>query len=100
MKKGGYVYLVTNKHLTSLYVGVTSDLAQRIYDHRNHNYRNSFTDKYNVEFLVYYELFDSITLAIDREKEIKKWRREKKDALVNKFNPEWKDLYNDIMMWR
>lgn len=90
---------MTNKHRNALYVGVTSDISGRVYEHKNHIYKNSFTDRYNIEFLVYYELFDSITSAIDREKEIKKWRREKKDALINVFNSEWRDLYEDVMMW-
>ena len=99
MNKGGYVYMMANVHRNVLYVGVTSDISGRAYEHKNHILKNSFTDKYNVESLVYYELFDNIVLAIDREKEIKKWRREKKDALINAFNPEWRDLYEDVMMW-
>lgn len=100
MGKGGYVYLLTNKHRTTLYVGVTANLPHRIYEHKNHIYRNSFTDRYNVEFLIYYEVFNDISIAIAREKEIKKWRRAKKDSLINSFNPEWRDLYDEIMMWR
>lgn len=97
--KGGYVYIMTNKHRNALYVGITSDISGRVYDHKNHVYKNSFTDRYNIEHLVYYEILDSIVLAIDREKEIKKWNRKKKDELIMGFNAEWRDLYEDVMMW-
>lgn len=94
--KGGYVYILTNKHHNVLYVGVTSSIVNRIHQHRNHFYKNSFTSKYNVEKLVYYELHNTIEFAIAREKEIKKWNRSKKDALINSFNPDWEDLWNQI----
>lgn len=99
ISKGGYVYLLTNKHHTVLYVGVTSDLYTRIYQHRNHLFKNSFTDKYNVEKLVYYDDFPQITDAIAREREIKKWRREKKDILIHEFNPDWADLWEVVKDW-
>ncbi|MFT3704499.1 MAG: GIY-YIG nuclease family protein [Agriterribacter sp.] len=97
MAKGGYIYILTNKHKTILYIGVTSDLLNRIWQHKNHIYTNSFTDKYNVEYLIYYEFFEHIETAIEREKELKKWRREKKDVLINSKNKEWSDLYNEIL---
>lgn len=96
MKFGGCVYIVCNKNKTVVYVGITSDLRRRIYEHRNHLHKNSHTDRYNIEYLVYYECFSRIEEAISRETEIKQWRREKKDELINKLNPEWKDLWDEI----
>jgi putative endonuclease len=96
MKKGGYVYLVTNAHHNVVYVGMTSELLNRIYQHRTHFYKKSFSARYNIEYLVYYEHLGNITDAIAREKEIKKWRREKKDALINSMNPEWRDLWDEM----
>lgn len=74
-----------------MYVGITNDLKRRIYEHRN-KIVQGFTEKYNVKRLVYFEETSDVTAAITREKEIKKWRREKKNNLVSKMNPEWKDL--------
>lgn len=75
-----------------LYTGVTSDLKQRVWEHQNKIYPNSFTAKYNIQMLVYFEVFDSIVTAIAREKEIKGWSRKKKETLVEKGNPAWKQL--------
>ncbi len=96
MEKGGYVYIMTNKNKTTLYIGVTSDLRSRVFKHREHFYPNSFTAKYNLTLCIYYEYFLSIQEAISREKELKKWRREKKVQLINKLNPAWDDLWSDI----
>jgi putative endonuclease len=96
MQKGGYIYIVTNTHHTTLYVGVTSQLLNRIYQHKTHFYKRSFSARYNIEYLVYYEAFGRIDDAIAREKEIKKWRREKKITLIESVNPEWKDLYDEM----
>ncbi len=96
MQKGGYVYIVTNKHRNVVYTGVTSDILRRIYQHKTHFYKRSFSARYNVEYLVYYERHGRIEDAIEREKEIKKWRREKKDALINAMNPEWRDLWDEM----
>ena len=74
-----------------LYVGVTNDLARRVYEHKNKLVKG-FTEKYNLNKLVYFEETADVVSAIAREKEIKKWRREKKDALVVSVNPKWKDL--------
>jgi putative endonuclease len=82
---------MTNKYHTVLYIGVTKDLKVRVYQHK-HKTIEGFTKRYNCTKLVYYEEFNDINLAIQREKEIKKWRREKKNSLVNKINPEWRDL--------
>lgn len=96
MHKPGFVYIITNKLRTTLYVGVTSDLLARLWQHKEHFYRGSFSDRYNLTACVYYEAFDSIEEAISREKTIKKWRREKKDELINSVNPYWKDLWYEL----
>ena len=97
MHKGGFVYIITNKNRTTLYIGVTSDLIGRVYQHKNHTYKKSFSDRYNLEFLVYYEAFERIEFAIARETEIKKWNRNKKESLIYGFNPDWNDLYDEVM---
>jgi putative endonuclease len=74
-----------------MYVGVTNDLTRRVYEHQNKLVKG-FTEKYNVNKLVYYEQTSNVITALNREKEIKKWRREKKNALVVQTNPEWNDL--------
>ncbi|NGM60520.1 GIY-YIG nuclease family protein [Sphingobacterium sp. SGG-5] len=99
MEIGGAVYIMTNVNRTTLYIGVTSDLLWRIKEHREKVYPRSFTAKYNLSVCVYYEIFSSIEEAINREKEIKKWRREKKDFLINNMNPNWRNLWEDIKNW-
>ncbi|NGF57687.1 GIY-YIG nuclease family protein [Parapedobacter sp. SGR-10] len=99
MERGGAVYILTNVTRTTLYIGVTSDLLWRLGEHREKKYPKSFTAKYNLSICVYYELFSSIEEAIDREKEIKKWRREKKERLINAMNPNWRNLWEDIRDW-
>jgi putative endonuclease len=99
MTKGGSVYIMTNQLKTVLYIGVTSDLRNRVIQHKEHFYKGSFTDKYNCTICVYYEHFSSIEEAIAREKEIKKWRREKKDKLISAMNEHWIDLWNEIETW-
>ena len=89
--KNYYVYLLTNWNNKVIYVGVTNDLNRRIYEHKN-KLISGFTEKYNLNKLVYFEETCDINAAINREKEIKKWRREKKDILVNQINPNWQDL--------
>ena len=79
-----------------LYTGVTSGLIKRVYEHKN-KLADGFTKKYNVNKLVYYEIFGDIMSAIEREKQIKGWVRKKKIALIEKENPEWKDLYEGIL---
>lgn len=91
MDKTYYVYLLTNWNNQVMYVGVTNDLERRIYEHKN-KLVDGFTKKYNVEKLVYFETTRDVLAAIEREKQIKKWRREKKNQLVIEMNPEWKDL--------
>lgn len=95
MHKESYVYLLANKHKSVLYTGVTSDLIRRIYEHKNKLVKG-FTQKYNVDCLVYYEACENIVAAIEREKQIKGWSRKKKDELINTLNPEWGDLYRSI----
>jgi len=91
--KNYYVYLLTNWNNKVIYVGVTNDLNRRIYEHKN-KLISGFTKRYKLNKLVYFEETCDINAAITREKEIKKWRREKKDKLVNQINPNWHDLSN------
>ena len=86
-----FVYIMTNKYNRVLYVGVTNDLNRRLYEHKN-GLLEGFTKRYNVHKLVYCEETGSINDAIAREKQIKGWKREKKNQLVEMINPEWKDL--------
>ena len=90
---------MTNKNKTTLYIGVTANLKQRIHEHKTHINKKSFTHRYNLEFLVYYENFHSIEEAIFREKQLKKYKRYKKENLINSSNPEWKDLYEEVLEW-
>ena len=95
MEKRGYVYLLTNKLNMVFYVGVTSNLIKRVYEHRN-KFVEGFTKKYNVDKLVYYEVCDDIEIAIMREKQIKAGSREKKIKLIKTINPNFVDLYAKI----
>ena len=90
-----YVYIMTNKHHTVLYTGVTNNLQRRIYEHKTGR-GGSFTSRYKVTKLVYYQLTPDINSAIGREKQIKAGSRQKKLDLINKMNPEWKDLYESL----
>ena len=90
-----YVYLLTNWNNRVLYVGVTNDLERRMHEHKN-KIVEGFTKKYNLNKLVYFEETPDVLSAIAREKEIKKWRREKKNKLVITMNPEWEDLSNKL----
>src|SRR5215510_6384220 len=90
MSKEYYVYIMANKSHT-LYTGMTNDLTRRVYEHKNKLVKG-FTSKYNIQYLVYYEISSSIHSAIEREKHIKGWLRTKKLDLINSMNPEWKDL--------
>ena len=95
MKKG-YVYIVTNKTNKVLYIGITSNLVKRIFEHKN-SFVDSFTSKYKCKKLVYYEIFDNIQEAIKREKFLKGKKRDYKIDLINSFNPNWDDLYYTIV---
>lgn len=94
--KPGFIYILTNKNNTTLYVGVTSHFVQRKAQHRDKVFPHSFTAKYNLNKLVYYEAFQEIGDAIGREKQLKAGSRQKKLDLINSINPEWKDLYDEI----
>ena len=89
-----YIYILTNKTHTVIYVGVTNDLVKRCFEHKN-KLKPGFTEKYNVNELVYFEIFDFVESAINREKQLKGYSRIKKDVLINAFNPKWKDLYDN-----
>ncbi len=93
-----FVYILSNKSNKVLYIGVTNDLKRRVYEHKT-RFSKGFTWRYNVDKLVYYEHFKNIANAIIREKRLKKWKRVWKEELINNFNPEWRDLYRDVMEW-
>ncbi|MCT4575622.1 MAG: GIY-YIG nuclease family protein [Alphaproteobacteria bacterium] len=95
MDKAGFVYILTNKNKTTLYIGVTSNLIKRIWEHKN-NVVDGFSKKYKLHSLIYYEKLDDIVCAIEREKQLKKWSRCKKESLIDKFNPERIDLYYNL----
>jgi len=90
-----YVYILSNLRNSVIYIGVTSDLVKRIWQHKNHLV-HGFTARYNVTKLVYFETFDSIENAIAREKQLKAGSRERKIKLIESNNPEWKDLYDTL----
>ena len=96
MSKQYYVYILASKRNGTLYIGVTADLIRRIYEHKN-KLVEGFTQKYNVHDLVYYEVTESVEGAIAREKQLKKWNREWKVRLIEKGNPDWKDLYGGLL---
>ena len=89
------IYIITNRHNTTLYIGVTSNLIQRIYQHK-HKLIKCFSSTYNLDKLVYFEQFDDMENAILREKRVKKWNRDWKNRLINELNPSWEDLYFSI----
>jgi putative endonuclease len=93
--KGGYVYILASKPNGTLYIGVTSNLPQRIWQHK-HSEVDGFTKKYSVKMLVWYEMHDDIESAIQREKLLKKWNRQWKLRIIEEFNPEWEDLFDNI----
>jgi putative endonuclease len=99
MKHGGYAYIITNFHHTTLYTGVTSELSRRIWQHRNKEFKKSFTAKYNCDKLVWYEWFERIEEAIMREKQIKGGSRRKKEDLIHAMNPHWNDLWEEVKEW-
>ncbi|HEU0073333.1 MAG TPA: GIY-YIG nuclease family protein [Dehalococcoidia bacterium] len=89
-----YVYLLTNERMTVLYIGMTNDLERRVYEHKK-KFVDGFTRKYNLDRLVYFEEADDVTVAIEREKQLKGWLRRRKAELVETMNPEWRDLAAD-----
>lgn len=94
--KNSYLYILASKKNGTLYIGVTSDIVKRVYEHKN-NLVEGFTNKYEVHDLVYYQVFEDIEEAIKREKQLKKWKRSWKVRIIEESNPEWKDLYADII---
>lgn len=99
MKRGGAVYIMTNVAHTTLYTGVTSDLKKRVWQHKHFVFPESFTSKYKLTKLVYYEEFHRIEEAIGREKQIKGGSRKQKEGLIKLMNPNWNDLYNEVLEW-
>ena len=92
-----HIYMMSNKSNGTLYVGVTNDLQRRVYEHKNKLIKGSFTDKYDLNKLVYYEVYEDINVAIEREKHFKKAYRKEKIKLISAFNPDWEDLYEKII---
>ncbi|MGV3598599.1 MAG: GIY-YIG nuclease family protein [Bacteroidota bacterium] len=97
MKRVGYTYILTNANNTTLYVGVTADLVKRIEEHIDKKFPNSFSAKYNLAKLVWFEGFNHIEEAIVREKQLKGGSRKRKEELINSNNPNWEDLYPKII---
>ena len=94
--KSYYVYILTSQRNGTLYIGITNDLIKRVYEHKN-NLIDGFTKKYAVHSLVYYEQYADIESAIIREKRLKKWNRKWKLELIEQDNPQWRDLYKDLL---
>ena len=92
-----YVYILSNRINRVLYTGITNDLIRRVYEHKHHLDKTSFTAQYNVDKLVYFEETSSSRVAIEREKQIKSWSRKKKNQLVATINPKWNDLYEGLL---
>ncbi len=92
-----FVYILANKTNTTIYTGVTKDLIRRVYEHKNHLDKDSFTAKYDVTRLVYFEETNYVYTALEREKQIKSWNRARKNKLGESKNPQWEDLYNSIL---
>ena len=96
-EKRFFVYILTNKPYGVFYIGVTSDLSKRGYEHKE-SFVDGFSKKYNTKMLVYYEIFDDWENAFKREKRLKRWPREWKIKTINQFNPDWQDLYESIAL--
>ena len=94
--KNYYVYIMASKRNGTLYIGVTNDLIRRVYQHKN-NLIKGFTSKYRIYKLVYYEYTNDIYTAIKREKQMKKWKRKWKLQLIESMNPDWNDLYKELI---
>ena len=92
-----YVYIMANQQGNVIYTGVTNHLLRRVYEHKNHLDKGSFTARYNVEKLVYFEVTSDVESAIEREKQIKGWNRKRKNKLIENKNPDWLDLYESIL---
>ena len=92
-----YVYILASDTNVSLYIGVTRDLVRRVHEHKHHSDPDSFTSKYKIHKLVYFEETSDVRFALEREKQLKGWRRSKKNTLVETMNPQWKDLYPTLL---
>ena len=92
-----YVYILTDRFNRTVYTGITKDLIRRVYEHKNNCDPNSFTAKYSVHKLVYFEETSDVRSAIEREKQIKSWNRKRKNQLIEAFNPTWQELYDDFL---
>ncbi len=92
--RGGYVYMITNTHKTTIYIGVTNNIRRRTHEHKS-GVGGKFSKKYNLHCLVYYEYFNSIREAIRREKQMKSWKRAWKENKITEINPDWEDLAAD-----
>jgi len=95
MNKIYFVYILASTKNGTVYVGITSDLKNRVWEHKQGKYEG-FTKKYNVKNLVYYESYGEVGMAIYREKQLKKWKREWKIRIIEETNPSWRDLFNEI----
>ena len=91
-----FVYILANKRNGTLYIGVTNNLVRRVYEHKN-DLIEGFTKKYRIHHLVYYEMTNDVKSAIEREKRLKKWNRKWKLELIEKMNPQWRDLYDELV---
>ena len=92
-----YVYILANETNVAVYTGMTNDLVRRVYEHKHHADPGSFTAKHKVTKLVYYDVTGEIEAAIEREKQIKSWNRKRKNKLITAFNPDWRDLYEQLL---
>ena len=92
-----YVYILSNNYNNVIYTGVTNDLIRRVYEHKNHFDKSSFTARYNVDKLVYFEMTNDVESAINREKQIKSWNRKRKNKLIEEKNPGWLDIYESVL---
>jgi len=95
MENQFFVYIITNRNRTVLYTGVTNSITRRIFEHSN-KLNKGFSERYNIDRLVFYEIYGTFIDAAEREKQIKKYSRKKKESLVNSFNPKWNDLSNSF----
>ena len=95
-KKYYYVYIMASGRNGTLYIGFTSNLVQRVFEHKHH-LLPGFTARYSVDKLVYFERFEDVNEAIRHEKRLKEWKRNWKKDLIEKFNPDWRDLYDDLI---
>ena len=93
---GGYIYMPASKKGGTIYIGVTADLSQRVFDHKQRINKKAFTSQYGAVRLVWYEEYDDITDAIQREKSLKRWRRQWKIELIEAMNPDWSELYGGM----